>query len=414
MNGNTGNVLSVGREFFPLDRELELLPGSLTPRAHESLVRLSSWMPFERAAEMMEDMQGVGVSKSVGQRYSEAAGAAYEEMQKEEVERLEREQPPAPAGAEKLQVSADGAMVPLRHGQWAEVRTVVIGEVQPAVLERGDWVVHTRNLSYFSRKISSEEFTRLALVEIQRRGVENASQVAGIMDGADWLQGFLDYHRPDAVRILDFPHAGEHLSVVGESLYGEGTPRTQEWLQKRLHQLKHEGPRRLFTELRRLKTCHPEIKEIPANLTYLQKREPQLQYPHFQADGWPIGDGIVESGNKLVVEVRLKGSGMHWAERNVNPMLALRNILCSRRWKEEWPRIESRLRQHATQRRLRLHQTRRQSATVLAAETPVTVLPTIQEAVFPAPKKLKDPKDNPWRKFKYGRALYQRDYSPKK
>ena len=229
---------------------------------------------------MMEDMQGVEVSKSVGQRYSEAAGAAYEEMQKEEVERLEREQPPAPAGAEKLQVSADGAMVPLRHGQWAEVRTVVIGEVQPAVLERGDWVVHTRNLSYFSRKISSEEFTRLALVEIQRRGVENASQVAGIMDGADWLQGFLDYHRPDAVRILDFPHAGEHLSVVGESLYGEGTPRTQEWLQKRLHQLKHEGPRRLFTELRRLKTCHPEIKEIPARVyDIVCKRETIISQP---------------------------------------------------------------------------------------------------------------------------------------
>ena len=86
----------MGREFFPLDEELELLPGSLTPRAHENLVRLSSWMPFERAAEMLEDMQGVGVSKSVSQRYSEAAGAAYEEMQKEEVERSERISGPAP------------------------------------------------------------------------------------------------------------------------------------------------------------------------------------------------------------------------------------------------------------------------------------------------------------------------------
>jgi hypothetical protein len=187
-------------------------------------------------------MQGVGISKSVSQRYSEAAGAAYEEMQKEEVDRLEREQPPAPAGAEKLQLSADGAMIPLRHGQWAEVRTLVIGEVQPAVLERGEWVVHTRNLSYFSRKISSEEFTRLALVESQRRGVENAGQVGGIMDGSDWLQGLLDYHRPDAVRILDFPHAGEHLSEVGESLYGEGTPRTQEWLQKDSTSSNMRGP----------------------------------------------------------------------------------------------------------------------------------------------------------------------------
>ena len=67
-------------------------------------------------------------------------------------------------------------------------------------------------------------------MEIQRRGVENAKQVAAVMDGSDWLQGFTDYHRPDAVRILDFPHAGEHIGQVGEFLYGEGTPQAQEWL----------------------------------------------------------------------------------------------------------------------------------------------------------------------------------------
>ena len=43
--------------------------------------------------------------------------------------RIEKEQPPAPVGAEKMQMSADGAMVPQLHRQWAEVRTLVIGEV---------------------------------------------------------------------------------------------------------------------------------------------------------------------------------------------------------------------------------------------------------------------------------------------
>ena len=390
------------------------MPGSLTPHEHEHLVRLSSWMPFERAAELMEDMQGIGASKSVGQRCSEAAGAAYAEMQQEEVERIEKKQPPAPAGAEKMQMSADGAMVPLLHGQWAEVRTLVIGEVRPAVEEKGEWVVHTRNLSYFSRKINAEEFARLALVEIQRRGVENARQVAAVMDGSEWLQGFTDYHRPDAVRILDFPHAGEHLSQVGEFLYGEGTPQAQEWLKERLHRLKHEGPQRLFTELRRLQTQHPEATAISGNLVYLQKREQQIQYPHFQAEGWPIGSGIVESGNKLVVEARLKGSGMHWADQHVNSMLALRNIVCSGRWKEDWPRIELRLRQRASQRRNKLHQSRIQPVPVSAAQTPITVLPPHQEIPLSTPKKPKNPKDNPWRKFKYGRGLYQRDFPPKK
>jgi hypothetical protein len=275
-------------------------------------------------------------------------------------------------------------------------------------------VVHTRNLSYFSRKINAEEFARLALVEIQRRGVENARQVAAIMDGSEWLQGFTDYHRPDAVRILDFPHAGEHLSQVGEFLYGEGTPQAQEWLKERLHRLKHEGPQRLFTELRRLQTKHPEATAISGNLVYLQKREQQIQYPHFQAEGWPIGSGIVESGNKLVVEARLKGSGMHWADQHVNSMLALRNIVCSGRWKEDWPRIELRLRQRASQRRDKLHQSRIQPVPVSAAETPITVLPPHREIPLSTPKKSKNPKDNPWRKFKYGRGLYQRDFPPKK
>jgi hypothetical protein len=188
-----GSVRNVDRGFFPLDEELELLAGGLAPRGQEELVRLSSWMPFERAVELMEDMQGISVSPSMSKRNSEAAGATYVEMQTEEVERIEKEMPPAPPGAEKMQISADGAMVPLLHGQWAEVRTLVIGEVQPAVEECGEWVVHTRNLSYFSPKISSEAFERLALVEMQRRGVENAGWVAAPMDGSDWLQSLTDF-----------------------------------------------------------------------------------------------------------------------------------------------------------------------------------------------------------------------------
>jgi hypothetical protein len=84
-----------------------------------------------------------------------------------------------------------------------------------------------------------------------------------------------------------------------------------------------------------------------------------MQYPTFLAAGWPIGDGAVESGNKLVVEARLKGSGMHWARPHVDPMLALRNIVCSDRWAEAWQPIVSTLRQQAKQRRTeRRHQRR--------------------------------------------------------
>ncbi|HLG61735.1 MAG TPA: ISKra4 family transposase, partial [Ktedonosporobacter sp.] len=45
---------------------------------------------------------------------------------------------------------------------------------------------------------------------------------------------------------------------------------------------------------------------------------------------------IAESGNKLVVQARLKGAGMHWDRQKVNAMLALRTTLCSGRWTQDW------------------------------------------------------------------------------
>ena len=366
-------------------------------------------MPFAKAVELLEDFLGLPVSQVVAQNYTQAAGAAYVQMQNEEMANLERNMPEAGPGADKMQISADGAMVPLRHGIWAEVRTLVVGEVQPPVQERGESVIHTRQLSYFSRKVNAQEFQRLALVEIQRRGVENAKEVAAVMDGADWEQGFVDFHCPQATRILDFPHAAEHLHAIGEFLHGEHTPESQAWLRERTHRLKHEGPERLLLELSKLQRKYPDAQVIASNLAYLKKRKQQMQYPCFQAQGWPIGSGIVESGNKLVVEARLKGSGMHWAEEHVNPMLALRNILCSGRWKTDWPKIEARLRQQTHHRRRIVHYAHHPSApTTLIAralqadfENIFTEQPN-QELTPPKPR------NNPWRNFKHGKALFLR------
>ena len=395
----------MGKGFFPLDKELGLLPGGLTPLGHEQLVRLAGWMPFGRAAEMFADFTGIAVSSGMSRRYTEEAGEAYVELQNQAVERLEREKPGAPGGAEKMQVSVDGAMVPLVKGEWAEVKTLVIGEVQPAVKEKEAWVVHTRALSYFSRLASAEEFQRLALVEMHRRGVENAGQVGAVQDGADWEQGFIDYHCPKAVRILDFAHAGEHISQVGQSVYGENTSQAQQWLGERLHQLKEEGPTPILTELNRLVQQHPQATEITTHLAYLEKRQAQLQYPQFRTQGWPIGSGIVESGNKLVVEARLKGAGMHWARPHVNPMLAIRNILCSDRWKQEWPKMAA-----------HLHNSQPRTPTPVSVplERPAPPMPRQFQVPVNIDQKAKIPRENPWRRFRVGRSLYHPEDYPKK
>ena len=341
---------AVRRGFFPLDEELQLLAGHYTPTLYEGMTRLSTWMPFARAVKEMGYFRHTHVAEATVRRQTEAVGAAYVAVQEQEVAQLERATPPAPQGPEQQFLSVDGAFVPLVGGEWAEVKTMVIGEVEPPKQVKDELVIQTRALSYFSRLTDSTTFQRLALVETHRRGVETAGAVSAVTDGAEWCQSFVDFHRSDAVRILDFPHAGEHLAQIGQAVFGEGTPATETWFMQQLHRLKHDGPAAVLAEVRQLAQAHADCHEVIEPVAYLEKREAHMQYPTFQAAGWPIGDGAVESGNKLVVEARLKGSGMHWACRHVDPLLALRNLACNDRWEEGWIQIVGELRRQTRQR----------------------------------------------------------------
>jgi hypothetical protein len=333
----------VGTGLFPLDDELELLPGGLTPRLQASLVRLGSWMPFAHAARELGWLTRAVVSRPVAERLTEAAGMAYVAEQTAAVETLEQQPPPASSGPAMLQISADGAMISLVGAQWVEVKTLAIGAIVQDAAEQ----VRAQDLSYFSRRTDHATFRRLALVETDRRGVATAPTVVAVMDGAEWLQGFIDFHRHDAIRVLDFPHAVEYLTRASHEAHGLGTAATSEWLATQAHALKHDGPDPVLAALRAL----PTGEHRDTALGYLDARLDQVQYPTFRAAGYPIGSGIVESANKVVVEDRLKGSGMHWAPASVDPMLALRTVVCADRWEDAWPQISARLRSADRERR---------------------------------------------------------------
>jgi len=150
---------SVTGGFFPLDEELQLLAGHFTPSVYEGMTRLGIWMPFARAVKEMKYFWRVSVTEPTMRRTTEAAGAAYVAVQTAEVEQLERTQPAPPPGPARQLMSVDGAYVPLVHKQWAEVKTLALGTVGEPVWEDGELVVHTRELSYFSRLAEAEELS---------------------------------------------------------------------------------------------------------------------------------------------------------------------------------------------------------------------------------------------------------------
>jgi hypothetical protein len=54
--------------------------------------------------------------------------------------------------------------------------------------------------------------------------------------------------RADAVRILDFPYAVEHLTAAAQPVLGLDTPELRLWLDRQAHTLKHaaDGARQVL------------------------------------------------------------------------------------------------------------------------------------------------------------------------
>jgi hypothetical protein len=329
--------------FSPLDEELELGPETFDPWLVESIVLLGTVAPFERVPLVMDRLLRMPVSVETARRLTEAMGRTQEKREDAEAERVRATLPMPEAGPAVQQLSLDGAMVPLVGGAWAEVKTLALGEVEQTTAADGSVQIKTTALSYFSRLTDAETFRELARGELYRRGTAAATVVCAVQDGAEWQQRFVDHHRPDAVRILDFPHALEHLGTAGRAVFGAGTAAFSEWLGVQAHTLKHGDPADVLSALRTLDLAAAVDLEAARHraeaLAYFEKRRAQITYADFRQQGYPIGSGAVESANKLVVEARLKGSGMRWDRASVSPMVCLRDLLCSHRWATEWPAI---------------------------------------------------------------------------
>lgn len=347
---------------------------------------LGTVMPFERVPLVADRLLTLPVSVETARRLTERLGETRVTLEDAEAARLRATLPMPASGPAIQQLSLDGAMVPLVGGEWAEVKTLALGDVEQATAADGGVRIRTTALSYFSRLTDAETFREAARGELYRRGTAAAGVVCAVQDGAEWQQRFVDHHRSDAVRILDFPHAVEHLATVGRAVFGAGTAAFSDWLGVQAHTLKHGDPEQVLTTLRTLDLAtavDPEASRHQAEArAYFEKRRAQIAYAELRARGYPIGSGAVESANKLVVEARLKGSGMRWERASVSPMASLRDLLCSDRWTAEWPAT---WRAHlAASRHRRPRPSSGSTADAAAAPTPPTPAPAPAAAPPPA------------------------------
>ena len=168
------------------------------------MTRLGSKLSFKQAADEVYRSQRTKVTEATLRGTTHRYGDLAEKIACHEAEQIEKEKPDSTEYPKRLLVSEDGAYIRLTTGDWREVKTMVVGEVETRWEEKTSQVnVQTKNLSYFSRSYGIRNFERYALAELHRRGLDNAKEVVTVNDGSQWIESFADYHFPQAIRILE-------------------------------------------------------------------------------------------------------------------------------------------------------------------------------------------------------------------
>ena len=132
---------------------------------------------------------------------------------------------------------------------------------------------------------------------------------------------------PEAIQILDWYHAVEHLWKAAHGLFGENnTKRCEAWIEpfeELLWDGKVEEAIKVLVKFGNKKRKNQDpIWKLHG---YLVSNKNNMKYDQYRKAGYYIGSGAVESANKYIVGNRLKQAGMRWHICNANAMIWFRS-----------------------------------------------------------------------------------------
>jgi hypothetical protein len=426
-----------GRSCVPLDAQLGLGPGVLSPGLARVVCRESLVQPFAQAVESVAEAVGVPVSAEVARRTTEALGAVAEAEVQAAMARVAQGQEAGPAGASVqapptsgvLAVEVDGLFVHCDDG-WHELKGLTVAPLGPAVEVDAD--THRERLawgraSYGAGSEEAQDFWGRVYVEACRRGLGTPAvrSVVVIADAAEWIwhsvRAFLGLPGVEVVEIIALYHAYEYLWSVGQAVFATEAE-VAAWVEPLKTALYEQGPAPLQTALQALALqvgvepdVPPPADESPAAsavrraLAYVTTHAARLDYPAFVARRLPIGSGAVESAGKSVIQARTKGAGMRWSGAGVQQVVALRTLWRSGRWQEFWQAQPQRTRLLLFPRAPRATPPASASPTAASGPAePATALapppaPPERPAPPAVPRPLRPAADHPWRRFSISR-----------
>jgi len=334
-----------GYSEVPLDEKLKL--AGLTHKMTKELMLETAYYgqnqsSFADASAMIERALGMEINKETVREITEGIGrCVYEADTKRAKHLLENMQEiETKEGEEKeprvLYIMTDGAAVNTRvedenGSTWRENKTVIVFTDKDLIKRKdgGNMIVRKEYAAFIG---SAEDFRGYVLSAAVNAGYGRVKEVVLIADGAAWIRNMAKELFPDATQILDLYHLKENIYTYAKYRFGQDEKRYVPWAEDIIAKMERGEANAVLDQL-------PEESNLPAGVvnlrTYIKNNLDKVNYPAYKARGYFVGSGAIESANKVVVQRRLKQSGMRWSVSGAQALLTLRAKVESNLWSKD-------------------------------------------------------------------------------
>jgi hypothetical protein len=325
---------------FPLDRQLGLRPNALSAEVTRLAALVGVQLPFQTGSELFGALTLVDISdqamrkatQTVGQRVaSQEAQGQQTAVDPAELLRRQREK----RRPLRLYGSIDATKVHIRDAgehRWRDLKLGAWYEARgkPPTTPDGEWRIVAENISYYADICPAVKFGDLFWSTGVQRDAQLARELVFLGDGAEWIWNLVDAHYPDAIQILDWFHATEHLMPVAQAIASSDAERLH-WVAQMRDLLWHGLVADVIVALRQLQTSHADdVIRLTAN--YYETHQHRMRYKQFRDQGYQLGSGTIESAAKQIGMMRMKVPGAIWNEDNARHVAKARAAFLSNRW----------------------------------------------------------------------------------
>jgi DNA polymerase III epsilon subunit-like protein len=254
---------------------------------------------------------------------------------------------PAPLSGKRVVVGLDGGRLRLRINKIGSAQTPT-REYSTDKREPKLFAIYTINdkgnkepnseVFYDGTLQSAAELFTLLKLRFKQLGITHARELVIIGDGASWiwngvpdLLAVLGLESLHVVEIVDWAHAVQKLMLPAK-VGIQDSQKQQQWFKRARALLRQGNISAVIETLQNLDQSHDTDKIIRTTTQYFQTHKTCMQYDRFRKECLTIGSGVIESGVRRIVNLRLKGAGIFWLPENAEEILYLRCQMKSGRW----------------------------------------------------------------------------------